>query len=278
MKQKIIIFWAIIIGVLFFVFHYKQIGNYYYNFVWNSVYEQDDFTWALENYTIAENFSSTPQTSLNIWNAKYKLWDYDDAISDFEKTLEQNDDKKNDTQFKSYHNLWNAFFQKGEQEQVTDTKIQLYTQSIESYDQALDIKDDQQTQENKKIVEQKLDALKKNLENQEKNTAQNQNNEWENESSQWATWDQDQKQNAQSQNSNQSTDNENYNVSGDQEPEKLSQEDKQYLENYLEFLQRIQQENQWDFNSKNEPPKDIFDIFWVDPFFSDDIRGSEKNW
>ena len=157
MKKKVIIF-VLFLLLSFFVLHLRQIGNFYYNTLWNIAYQQWDFTGALDTYTKAQGFLPSPETLYNIADTKYKLWDYEGAKTLFEVLTTLPLYKK--TLFQTFHNLGNTFYQIWKKKASIQDTIESYEESIWAYLKALDIENNTQTRENKEFVQKELDTLK----------------------------------------------------------------------------------------------------------------------
>lgn len=71
MKKKIIILLFIIL--VFLAFSYKYFLSDYYNFLWNSYYENDNYSWALINYNKSKELNQNYLNLYNIWNTYFKL-------------------------------------------------------------------------------------------------------------------------------------------------------------------------------------------------------------
>lgn len=61
----------------------------YYNNLWNIEYEDNFFTWALQNYQKSLRFTpNDPVILFNLWQVYYNLWDYESSLEYIDKSYE----------------------------------------------------------------------------------------------------------------------------------------------------------------------------------------------
>jgi Ca-activated chloride channel homolog len=127
----------------------------------NQRFSRGDFKGSLENFQKAEPYvkEGDPRIQFNKGNSFYKLNDYDEAISHFEKTASESSDPL--IRSRSNYNIGNTLFKKGDKQNA-----------IKSYLKA--IQDDPNFVEAKKNLEliQNEDENKKNQKNNKDNSRQ----------------------------------------------------------------------------------------------------------
>jgi len=132
-------------------------------------YKKGDYAEAEKQYAErVEKDPNSPELQFNLGDAAYKARDYDKAISAFQKALQAD---KLDLQQKSYYNLGNTQYRKGQQTLINsnlDDSIRSLEDAVQSYDSALKLKpEDANCKSNRKKASQKLEVLKK-LQQQQK--------------------------------------------------------------------------------------------------------------
>lgn len=131
-------------------------------------YNSGNFIEAAEYYQkLLEKDPENPKLLYNSGAMAYKNNLMDEAVSAFRKSLASDDIE---LQKKSYYNLGNALYRKGEQSQQADPKktIDAWEQSLESYKGALALdKDNKDAQFNHDLVNKKLEQLRQQQESQQ---------------------------------------------------------------------------------------------------------------
>jgi Ca-activated chloride channel family protein len=108
-----------------------------------------------------------PRLHYNSGTAAYKNNLYDESIKSFQQALQTNDPGLRE---KSYYNLGNALFKRGEELTRTDTGQagQLWQQALDAYDGSIKLNNQSKdAQENRKLVAKKLEELKKQQQQKE---------------------------------------------------------------------------------------------------------------
>lgn len=307
-KLNITIFIIICAIIGAFLIDLKSIFSFYLVVKWNIFYAQKNYTGAEDNYTEALPYSDDKNViSNNLWNALYKKQNYKDAISNYSKMTEKNDENI----FNKSHNLWNAFYKLWEAEKDDNKKIELWKNSVSSYKKALTLNvniNKDETNKNYLFVLEKLKKLeeKKKKEEEERKKKEEeakkkeeqkkqewnksgsgtseawkeweQKNEWENwkqenqNSVWWKTW------------TNQGTWFSNLWWSGS-ESEKLTEEEKKELEQYIQYLKDFNKQNQQFLRNGTNKPNTMDDMinnfFWNDTLFNQiipDNTWNKRDW
>ena len=132
-----------------------------------------DFITASKFYTKAlKEKPDDPSLHYNAGTAAYKNNLFDDAISSFQQALKSAD---LGLQEKSYYNLGNALFKKGEELSQSDPEQagKLWQQAVDAYGGSLQLNpQERESKENQELVQKKLEELKQ--EQQEKKDQQKQ--------------------------------------------------------------------------------------------------------
>ena len=128
----------------------------------NKLYKEGKYGEAAQKYLDAQLESpKSNELNYNLGNANFKMKKYDKAVEYYQKALQTQDPK---TEQSIRYNLGNALFKSGEQE-VNEGKqegLQKFTQAIESYKRALDLKtDDKDAKYNLEYVRRKLKEMSK---------------------------------------------------------------------------------------------------------------------
>jgi Ca-activated chloride channel family protein len=172
--------------------------------------------------------------------AAYKMKDYGKALESFSQALLSPDVG---LQSKSYYNLGNALYERGESQKNDDRKLTDWTNALQHYEQTLKLDpQNKEAKENSDYVKKKIEELKKKREQQpqpspspskqQKNDKQNQQNE------------QNQQQQSSEQNQQQ------------QDQQDQQQQQQSQAENKPEAGQNQKSENKQDQSqAKNEPQK-----------------------
>ena len=172
--------------------------------------------------------------------AAYKMKDYGKALESFSQALLSPDVG---LQSKSYYNLGNTLYERGESQKKDDRKLADWTNALQHYEQTLKLDpQNKEAKENYDYVKKKIEELKKKREQQpqpspspkqQKNDKQNQQN------------DQDQQQKQQSSEQNQQ-----------QQNQQEQQQQQSQAQNKAETGQNQKPENKQDQSqAKNEPQK-----------------------
>lgn len=229
--------------------------------------------------------------------ARYKSEDFSWALLDF--SWSQNS-------LQSLHNLGNSLYYLGTKQNDTTQKVSLWKQSLSAYSWALTFGASWATQQNYDFVLKKLQELEKNQnksnsgstsKDQEKN--QNSGSGSSDKNSSWSgsqdSKDSQQKKDDSKNQQNSSQGNTSQNSSSQQRDSQyqfkqwqgngwLSQEEKNYIENYQQSLQDFQKRNAQFYNKKPSSSQgdDIFGNF-VDPFtgepvFQNSLNQTTKDW
>lgn len=303
MKKLIIIFITsfIIFSLVFSNKEIKEFGDVYKA---NSMYIQNNLTWATNIYN-SVNEKWLNDSNKNIleylkWNIKYREWYYYEALNILSKIETKWNDK---LQFYKNNILWNIKYRLWEWWNDFD-KLKYWKESLNNYMSAIN----QIINENKKntfynynLVKNKLDVLKKKLEETQKKKDEEKKKEQEKQNNSW-TWTQNSNQTQSNSWSKESTNNIgnqqwknwwNFNWVWNQNSiwswsEKLTPDEKKELNDYSNSLKEFQKNNnqylqRWNQNKSNTK-QDIFDKmmneFQSDPFFKDVIpqENVDKDW
>ncbi len=275
MKKKIV--WSLLFLIFFIFLGYIFLWEYYL-FLWNKFYAQWEYKNAFFSHIKANNFIKNKGISYNLWLDNYKLGDYEKAKIYFEsiKTWWNTDFEK-----KLFFNLGNTLFFLWEKEAKIEKKIQDWEKSLDYFSKSLAIKNEKETKENYDYVKKKLDELKKlqEKENKEKeDEKKSEDTEQQNQEKTGSGSEQKQAQLQKSKNGEKST---SWKKStGQSSKEALSQDEKEYLEWYKNYLEKSQKENQAYFNNgTGSSSDDLFDSFLSDPFFDNaPFWKNEKDW
>ena len=131
----------------------------------NNLFERGDYGQAAEKYKEAlKKDENSDIINFNLGTALYKNKEYDQAVTQLQKSLLSDDEK---LKGKAGYNLGNAFYKSGISREKSDIKkaIQSLTQSLKSYERTLAIdKDDNDAQFNYEFVKKELERLKKKQE------------------------------------------------------------------------------------------------------------------
>lgn len=284
-----------IIFIISFIFllvliNFPDFFSYYYNYSWEKEYIEENYEKAISKFSKGKNINS----DYNLWNSYYRLKDYEKAIEQF--LLISNKDNK-ELAFRSFHNLWNTYYRYWKQNE--ETKKEKYLTAINYYEKALEISFDEETKANRDFVlnkikedeeqkqneEEQKEELKNNKEKEDKTEQNNEEeesekNQWEkssenSEKDEWSKdWTKENWQNEEKENN--------------EIEERISQEDKNELEEYKKMLEDMQKaysewfNKVWEKNSNdpfdsffNDP---FFDSFFPNPFFENTIKEEEKDW
>lgn len=300
--KKLILVFIISFWIFALVFSNKEIKEFSDIYTANSMYIQNNLTWATDIYnSINDNWLD--ENNQNIlkylkWNTIYKQWDYFDALNSYSKV-----ESKNNKQLQFYKNnaLWNTKYRLWEWWNDLD-KLKYRQDALTNYLSAINqqiTEDKKNTLYNYNLVKNKLDELKKKLEQEKKKRDKEKKKEQEKQNKTW-TWTEDKKdsstsswQNTPSNISKQPWRNGwEFNWVGNQsiwkEDQKLTPEEKKELDNYSNSLKDFQKNNnqylqRWG-QKKPDTKQDIFDKmmneFKSDPFFKDVIPqdNTDKDW
>lgn len=216
------------------------------------------------NYKVFEGFF------FNLyWNSEYKWNKFEDAIKNYNKSLNFLDKKATD-----YHNIWNSLYRLWEKTKDDNTKKSLWEKSISNYKKALDEKsmtNPSETENNYLFV---LDKLKKLNEKNEDNSLKQNSSSWKSsEESSWSTGNKDSKSWT---NSSQWFKN-----FWDSKETSMTDEQRQELQKYSQYLKDFQKQNegyvQNSQNNTNSIDNMINKFFKWDPNFDSTIPDN-SNW
>ncbi len=283
MKKKfflIFILWFLLLNSLY-------IYSYYFNTIWNNLFNKKSYELAKHNFQKSNNIYGI----LNQANSFYKEKNYEEAIK---KYLSIYNDDKNILSFKINHNLWNSYYKYSEIIENNEEKIQYLQKTIEYYEKALNIIYDEETKKNLEFVLDKIN----NLEKEQWDESKSEKEQWDESQEQWdetknewnENWDEWQEQ----WDETKSEWNEKWDESQEQSDEtknewnenwdenNLNPEQKQILENYQEALKQNQIQNSNYYNKVyQENNNDPFEDFFTDPFFNNDLLNwwnNKKDW
>lgn len=301
--KKIILTFFITFILFLLVFSTKEISNFQNIYRANTMYIQNNLTWALDIYDYIDENSiiDTNQEILNFlkWNILYKQWKYFEALKEYNKSGFR-DNKK--LEFYKRNVVWNIDYRLWELWN-NDDKLKHRQEAIYQYKNAinLDINEDKKnTLYNYNLVKNKLDELKKKLEQEQQKQEEKQNektNSWSSnkqDDKKISSWSEDSTKKETQQNiswrqwKNWWEFNSIWNSnSWAKDPTKLTPEEKKELDNYSNSLKDFQKNN-WQYLQRWEQQKpntsDIFNRmmneFQNNPFFKDVIpqNNVEKDW
>lgn len=261
---------------IFFILNYKNIIYEYNNFLWKKYF----LSW---NYDLSQKYFSKNWDIYSVYNqanSYYKNWDFDLALEKYLWLLNENNDIE--LSFKTFHNIWNTYFRIWEKNNLEKEKLLL---SIINYEKALEIKEDFETRFNLEFVLEKLQDLIEETSSQDSNFEDTEH-EQENLS-------QDSSEENSPQDSHQGEDEKQEDLEWSDFPQtpsqenkeesnslNLSEEDREFLEQYQERLIQEQIRNSSNFNKNYNERNDIFDNFLRDSFFDNSSLNQEnkRNW
>lgn len=85
-KYLWVIFLIIVIGYYAYTQWSNSISNYYNN-LWNTQYEQNFLTWALQHYqTSLKYMPNEPVVLFNLWQVYYDLWEFESSLEYIQKS------------------------------------------------------------------------------------------------------------------------------------------------------------------------------------------------
>jgi len=137
MKKKYLFIIISALVILFLILNKNSISNYYYN------------------HTLEYSKTTDLAWKYNSWTLYYLNKDYWNSVDSFSEVLSDNRKdlvKNKELIFRTYYNLWNAFYKKGE---IINLK-----KSIDFYTKAINIKTDEESVKNLEFVKEKLRELK----------------------------------------------------------------------------------------------------------------------
>lgn len=291
-----ILFIPIFVIILWYI-NINNFYNTYYNFLAKINFDQWDYENAIKYLKKIDTKKISEWNNqiheYNIWNIYYKKWEFKDAQNSYSWITYK------DIELKNYHNLGNVFYRKWEKENVEE-KIKEWQRALDSYEIAINsdnTDNKEETIKNYEFIKEKLDKLKEEQKKKEeeenkkdnkskKDTSENWDN-WEKNNNSWS-WSKE-KEEKDKIDSKQWTNAWQFNSIWQKnweekwwKEENLSQEEKNELNDYSDFLKQFQKENlQYLQNGKN--PSSLFDNFWNDmrndPFFKNEIVWEwEKDW
>lgn len=208
------------------------------------------------------------------WNKLYLSKNYLESIDKYNNFLDNKLFLSNNVKSKILHNIWNSYYRLGELAELWDKKLYFWY-SIKSYEKSLSIRYDEKTKFNYDFVKNKLDDLNNNQQqnnNQDNNSWENSDknnwnsNSWNNSSSNWEN-----KNNNSEDSSNSNTTNNN---------DKLSSEESEFLEKYIDWLNQDQEYYNSFYNKNYKQNDDIFDMFMSDSIFDNSLlnQNNTKDW
>lgn len=313
MKKIILTFFTTFILFLL-VFSTKEISDFQNIYRANTMYIQNNLTWAIDIYDqINENvISDTNREILNFlkWNTLYKQWKYFEALKEYNKSSFR-DNKK--LEFYKRNAVWNIDYRLWELWN-NDDKLKHRQEALYQYKNTinLDINENKKnTLYNYNLVKNKLDELKKKLEQEQKKKEeekqkeqQKQEEKQNKQTNSWSSNKQDDKKTSSwSEDSTKKESQQNISWkqwrnwwefnsiwnsnSWSKDSTKLTPEEKKELDNYSNSLKDFQKNN-WQYLQRWEQKKpdtsDIFNRmmneFKSDPFFKDVIPqyNIDKDW
>lgn len=315
--KKLILTFFITFVLFLLVFSTKEISEFNKIYRANSLYIQNNLSWALDIYSQIneDTIEDSNQDILNYlkWNILYRQWKYFEALKQYEKSS-FTDNKK--LQFYKKNVIWNINYRLWEFWN-NDDKLKYWQDALDIYKNAinLDINEDKKNAlYNYNLVKKKLEDLKKKLEEEKKKKdeekqkeqqkqEEKQNEKQDEQTSSWtfdkkdsnktSTWWQDSQKETQQNISwrqwkNWWEFNSVWNNNSWSTGSKLTPEEKKELDSYSNSLKDFQKNN-WQYLQrweqwKQDSPNDIFNRmmseFQDDPFFKNVIPQNEieKDW
>jgi len=254
-KKIIIIIWIILWFLLINIF---SINSYYNNLEWNKLYENKDFSWALENFSKNKNYIWL----YNLWNTNYRLWEQ-----------EKEDNKKIEYWEKSVDFYKNSL--KLKYDPRTEYNYNFVLDKLKKLKKKQE--EEKQKQEQKNNKDNKNDwnskdwkewEKKENWESWDKQKDWKEWSKWEN--SDKEDWEQFKKNWENWKKSNKTASQQGTSAPWKKYEPQLSKEAKEQIKAYEEKLKQDQKKNSWNFWKKYQENNrnDIFDNF--NSFFEDD--------
>ena len=277
MIKKLGLFFIFI--VIFSFINFIHIKSYYYNYIWDKFFIQNDLDKSLTYFLKANNSA----WNYNLWNLFYLKWDYDSAINYFNKVSEFS---SKILIFRSNHNIWNSYYRIGQKDK--ENEIKHYKSSLDYYQKALNINFDKETKSNYDFVLDKIKKLEEKNEQekneQEKNDDKNQ--DWTDKTSKKTEYKNNNSSNKNQENSQNEYKNSTWEESNswekldsqsqDAKSPELTQEQIQAIEDYKETLKKEQYFNSEWYNKVYEWENiDIFESFFNNSLLEDD---NKKDW
>ncbi len=278
-------------------------------FLWigNLLADAGDIANARNWYTVASKYSPLEHERMlanyDLSRLSYNEKKYEESLELLEKFLPD----KNVESFSKWHNLGNTLYFLWDETNNTEQKITLWKQSLEAFSGALAIENNPETKANYEFVLEKLQKLEKEKQKQDEkkneswswseNQQQNSGSGSQNESQQ--NWSGSENKSQESQSGSQSQEQTgsgdtktwsnagNYNtVWSGNTSEKLTEDQKRQLDEYLKNMQNESKDLQQFFrqgkpleNNTNGINNMIQNFFGNDPFFQDKIDNSgKKDW
>ena len=137
----------------------------------NELFKKQQWDSAIDGYlNVLEGSKAAKNTDIlqyDLGSAFYKKRNYDQSIEHLQKSLS---DKNKNLSSKSYYNLGNALYRKGQslENSKVDEAIGSLQKSVENYDHSLRLNPrDKDAQYNQKFVEKELERLKKKKQEQQ---------------------------------------------------------------------------------------------------------------
>jgi len=242
---------------------------------WNYLYKYWNLLYANKINENLDNYFDDFKIKMMLWNYHYRFWEYENFLEKYNKV----DCEWDKNCFNYYHNLWNTLYYYWK-DFDNDDKLEIWKSSIYSYLKALTIKQDKKTVYNYEYVLEKLKQLMDDMwidydELEDSDSFQDEkinNGSWEWDIKQEEYWDEGQKEyDTLKDNNKENWDDENpinyqerqYSMWLWWEEEEafipLSEDEKEYLEKYLEDLKQEELNNMHlNIPSKQE---NLFDIF-----------------
>lgn len=272
MIKKLGLFFIFI--VIFSFINFIHIKSYYYNYIWDKFFIQNDLDKSLTYFLKANNSA----WNYNLWNLFYLKWDYDSAINYFNKVSEFS---SKILIFRSNHNIWNSYYRIGQKDK--ENEIKHYKSSLDYYQKALNINFDKETKANYDFV---LDKIKKLEEKKEQEKNDDKNQDWTDKTSKKTEYKNNNSSNKNQENSQNEYKNSTWEESNswekldsqsqDAKSPELTQEQIQAIEDYKETLKKEQYFNSEWYNKVYEWENiDIFESFFNNSLLEDD---NKKDW
>lgn len=259
----------------------------------NSAFAQKNWEQADVEYQTAENIAPSDETATAEESrglVAFEKEDYKNAKSLFQKAEESCPPENKHCTNASYH-LGNTLYRLGEKSTDFSEKKENWQNAITAYDRALSKnQNDREAKENKEFVQKKLEELEKeDKQNQEQN-GKNQKNK---EDQQKDGKQEEQESEQEGKNGEQKDGKSKDGSGGEGEEEKLSEETKQQIEQYLQELNQTEKDADQFFNRFGQEKQNAQDpfgnmqqdpffqqFFQQDPFFQDQSQThpNEKDW
>lgn len=274
----------------FFIFgiialYFFDITSLVYTVLWNNEYKKGEYEKAIIYHEKAYDLTNDSILKYNIALDNYKLKEYERS----EKLLTEMDDSQNPKiEAKKYFSLWNTLYFLWEKDSNTEETIKKWEKSLSYFQRSFDYKKSKEAEENYIYVEEKLKKLKEEQQKQKENqNKEEKSDEWE-DTSEKQNKDEPKKEDQKTGEEEQSNEKKGGEIWSSSQGwqawnnlESITEDEKKYLEWYAEYLEEKQKQNQQFFNNGSSWNgfNDIFDSFFNNPMFSNELPGNEeKDW